>query len=122
MTIVLSVVFFLVALGLLCRPLVSGFSRRLLSMPSWRPFVWLNLAIGISLILWSTSVLDWSQQHEWLILFIIGASAVLKGLTLWVFPERARSLTEKFIANYWLFALPLSLLYFALALFLFWSN
>ena len=88
MTIVLSVVFLLVALGLLCRPLVSGFSRRLLSMPSWRPFVWLNLAIGISLILWSTSVLDWSQQLEWFILFIIGASAVLKGLTLWVFPER----------------------------------
>ena len=116
---VLSIVFLLVAMALLCRPLVNRFAQRLLSMPSWRPFVWLNLAIGISLILWTISVPDWSQQIEWIVLFIIGASALLKGLSLWTFPEWSRSFTEKFLARYWLFALPLSLFYFALSVFLF---
>jgi len=117
--IVLSVVFLLVALALLCRPLVNRFAQRLLSMPSWRPFVWLNLAIGISLILWAGSVPGWEQQVEWIVLFIIGVSAFLKGLGLWVFPEWSRSLMENFLARYWLFVLPLSLLYFALAALLF---
>jgi len=117
--IVLSVVFLLVALALLCRPLVNRFAQRLLSMPSWRPFVWLNLAIGISLILWAGSVPGWEQQVEWIVLFIIGVSSLLKGLGLWVFPEWSRSLMENFLARYWLFVLPLSLLYFALAALLF---
>ncbi len=119
MNTVLSVVFLLVALGMLCRPLVSSFAQRLLSMPSWRPFVWTNLAIGISLILWSISVPDWSQQIEWVVLFIIGAMGVLKGLSLWAVPDWSRSLAEKFLANYWRFALPLSLFYFLLSLVIF---
>lgn len=85
-------------------------------MPSWRPFVWLNLAIGISLILWSISVPDWFQQVEWVVLFILGALGSLKGLSLWIFPDWSRSLAVKFIDNYWRFALPLSMLYLALAL------
>ena len=119
MNIVLSIVFLLVALGLLCRPQVNRFAQRLLSMPSWRPFVWLNLAIGISLILWSISVSGWSQQVEWIVLFIIGAIGVLKGLSLWAFPDWSRGVAEKFIANYWRFALPLSLFHFLLSLVIF---
>ena len=119
MNTVLSVIFLLVALGLLCRPQVSRFAQRLLSMPSWRPFVWLNLAIGISLILWSISVSGWSQQVEWIVLFIIGAIGVLKGLSLWAVPDWSRSLAEKFLANYWRFALPLSLFYLLLSLVIF---
>jgi hypothetical protein len=115
----LSIVFLLVALGLLCRPLVNRFAQRLLSMPSWRPFVWLNLAIGISLMLWSISVSDWSQQVEWVVLFIVGAIGLLKGLSLWAVPDWSRALTEKFLANYWCFALPLSLFYFLLSLVIF---
>jgi|TARA_B110000908_G_scaffold98281_1_gene116045 hypothetical protein len=117
--IVLSIVFLLVALGLLCRPQVNRFAQRLLSMPSWRPFVWLNLAIGISLILWSISVSGWSQRIEWVVLFIIGAIGVLKGLSLWAVPDWSRSLMEKVLANYWCFALPLSLFYFLLSLAIF---
>ena len=115
----LSVVLLLVALGLLCRPLVNRFAQRLLSMPSWRPFVWLNLAIGISLMLWSISVPDWSQQVEWVVLFIVGAIGLLKGLSLWAVPDWSRSLTERFVASYWRFALPLSLFYFLLSLVIF---
>ena len=47
----LSIVFLLVASALLYRKLVVDFAQRLLAMPSWRPFVWTNLAIGIVLIL-----------------------------------------------------------------------
>ena len=119
MNIVLSIVFLLVALGLLCRPQVNRFAQRLLSMPSWRPFVWLNLAIGISLMLWSISVPDWSQQVEWVVLFFVGAIGVLKGLSLWAVPDWSRSLTENFLANYWRCALPLSLFYFLLSLVIF---
>ncbi len=115
----LSVIFLLVALGLLCRPQVNRFAQRLLSMPSWCPFVWLNLAIGISLMLWSISVPDWSRLVEWVVLFIIGASALLKGFSLWAFPDWSRSFAEKFLANYWRFALPLSLFYFLLSLVIF---
>jgi hypothetical protein len=115
---ILSIIFLLVALGLLWRPLVSGAAERLLAMPSWRPFVWLNLAVGISLILWSISVLDWFQQVEWVVLFVLGALGSLKGLSLWIFPDWSRSLAVKFIDNYWRFALPLSMLYLALALLL----
>lgn len=112
----LSIVFLLVAGALLCRKLVVDFAQRLLAMPSWRPFVWTNLAIGIVLILWSISVPDWSQHVEWIVLFVIGILGALKGLSLWAFPEWSRSLAERFIANYWCFALPLSLFYVALAL------
>ena len=119
MNTVLSIIFLLVALGLLCQPLVNRFARRVLSMPSWRPFVWLNLAIGIGLVIWTISVPGWGQKIEWIVVFIIGASAIIKGLGLWVFPEWSRSLMENFLARYWLFVLPLSLLYFALAALLF---
>ena len=116
---VLSVVFLMVALGLLCRPLVNRFAQRLLSMPSWRPFVWLNLAIGISLMLWSISVPYWLQQIEWVVLFIVGAIGLLKGLSLWTVPDWSRSLTASFLANYWRCALPLSLIYLLLSLAIF---
>ncbi|UVW34417.1 hypothetical protein NYF23_10380 [SAR92 clade bacterium H455] len=119
MNTVLSIIFLLVSLGLLCQPLVNRFARRVLSMPSWRPFVWLNLAIGIGLVIWTISVPGWGQKIEWIVVFIIGASAIIKGLGLWVFPEWSRSLMENFLARYWLFVLPLSLFYFALAVFLF---
>tara|TARA_B110000090_G_scaffold193905_1_gene228558 strand:+ start:465 stop:686 length:222 start_codon:yes stop_codon:yes gene_type:complete len=70
-------------------------------------------------MLWSISVPDWSQQVEWVVLFFVGAIGVLKGLSLWAVPDWSRSLTEKFLANYWRCALPLSLFYFLLSLVIF---
>jgi hypothetical protein len=52
------------------------------------------------------------------VLFVLGALGSLKGLSLWIFPDWSRSLAVKFIDNYWRFALPLSMLYLALALLL----
>ena len=116
MNTILAVVCVVIALGLLCRPLVQSFSKWLLSRPSWRPFAWINFAVAAAFILWSTAAPDWSTRVWRLTIFVVGVSALVKGFSLWVFPNWSKSLTEKVMARYWLFALPTSLAYLALSL------
>ena len=118
----LFLLFFILGILVLLKPLVTYGFKFWLRMPSWRKPALLSLTLAGVCLGYIVSRTNWTEYASLLILFTLACIIIFKSFLVLIIEPVMRGLTSKVLKHYWWFGIPSAAILWCLGIWLLlWS-